>query len=402
MGFIDSDAHVLECEDTWDHFDPSEREYRPITLEYPGVTGPGADSRRQYYVIGGVMSRKFPPESQTWGYGKNYTADVSYLKTPSVRLREMDETGVDVQVMFSTLFLTVGVAHAAAEAAVSRSYNRWIAERTADSGGRLRWVVVAPTLNMDRAIEEMEFGAKNGAAGVMLKASGEHGRSMADPYFHRLYSAAQDLNLTVCMHAGSKRTHFEGLPYPLDLNYRSPTGSSGAATDCFGQVLGANLQMRFPRLRFAYLELGSMWAPAVFTKLQRNLSLISDGRSPPPKGWVETPRGTAAVITPVDPAALLEEHNMYVACFTDEPLPFLTSFLGPDHLLLGSDMCHNDAGTDPLGHLTMMERTDIDQAVARKICDDNGRRAYAIPKDFTPTGMTGAKAVRTPASTASA
>jgi predicted TIM-barrel fold metal-dependent hydrolase len=398
MGFIDSDSHVLECEDTWDCIDPSEREYRPITLEYPGATGPGAESRRQYYVIGGVMSRRFPPESQTWGYGKTYTADVSFMKNPSARLREMDETGVDAQVIFSTLFLTVGVAHPAAEAAVSRAYNRWIAERTAGSGGRLRWVAVAPTLIMDRAIEEMEFGAKNGAVGVMLKASGEHGRSMADPYFHRLYAAAQDLNLTVCMHAGAKRTHFEGLPYPLDLNYRSPTGGTNANIDCFGQVLGANLHKTFPRLRFAFLELGAMWVPAIFTKTQRNLSLISDGRSPAPTGWVETPRGVAAVITPLDPAAMMEERNMYVACFTDEPLPFLTSFLGPDHLLLGTDMCHNDAGTDPLGHLTMMERTDIDQAVARKICDENGRRAYAIPKDFTPAGVTGARAVRPPVS----
>ena len=51
MGFIDSDSHVLECEDTWDCIDPSEREYRPITLEYPGATGPGAESRRHFPPI---------------------------------------------------------------------------------------------------------------------------------------------------------------------------------------------------------------------------------------------------------------------------------------------------------------------------------------------------------------
>jgi predicted TIM-barrel fold metal-dependent hydrolase len=386
MGFIDADAHILENDDTWEYFDPSEREYQPITLEYPGATGPGAESRRQYYVLGGQIGRKFPPESQTWGYGKNYVADVSYMKNPATRIREMDESGVDIQVIFSTLFLTVGIQHAAAEAAIYRSYNRWIADRTAGYRDRMRWVVCAPTLNMDRTVEEMEFGAKNGAVGVMLKSGGEQGRSAADPYYQRLYAAAQDLNLTVCLHAGSRRMHFEGLPYPLDLNYRSPTFGSGASHDCFNQILGADLQKKFPRLRFAYLEMGSLWAPHIFTKMQRNKSLISDGRSAPPTGWVDTPRGTAAVITPVDPPGLMEEHNMYVACFTDEPLSFLTQFLGPDHLILGSDMCHNDAGTDPLGHMLMMERTDISPEIIRKIVDSNGRRAFDLPKDFTPTG----------------
>ena len=47
----------------------------------------------------------------------------------------MDEFGVDVQVLFPTWWLLYPVSSPAAGRDVP-SYNRWIAEGTADSGGR--------------------------------------------------------------------------------------------------------------------------------------------------------------------------------------------------------------------------------------------------------------------------
>ena len=47
-----------------------------------------------------------------------------------------------------------------------RSYNRWMAEGTADSGGRLRWAALAPVRRMDRAFEDLEFAKENGAVSV--------------------------------------------------------------------------------------------------------------------------------------------------------------------------------------------------------------------------------------------
>src|SRR5262245_22596644 len=63
------------------------------------------------------------------------------LSNPSARLRYMDELGVDVAVLFPTFWLTFRIGNAIAEAAMARSYNRWLAERTADSRGRLLWAV---------------------------------------------------------------------------------------------------------------------------------------------------------------------------------------------------------------------------------------------------------------------
>jgi uncharacterized protein len=389
MGFIDSDTHVLECEETWDYFDPSEREFRPITLEYPAAEGPGAQSRKQYYVIGDTVTRRFAPNGQTWGYGKDYLPEASYLRDASVRLREMDELGIDVQILFSTDYLTVGVENPVAEAALARSYNRWVADKTSDSGGRLRWVIVAPTLNMERTFEELEFGKANGAAGVLLKGQ-EHGRGLADPYFHPLYRKAEELDLTICVHVGFVRQRLEGLPFSKTL----PTGGN-LLQQGFSSILmagdvrgggtlrtgpGRGLHEIFPDLRFAFLEGGSSWLPGVFEARKRGRASTTAAN------WVMTDKGTSLVVDPIDAAADMEAHNLWVAAFSSEDLPYLTSYVGPDHLIIGTDYGHNEPGTDPLAHTLTMARSDLDTTLARKICDDNGRAAYNIPKDFTPAG----------------
>jgi hypothetical protein len=64
---------------------------------------------------------------------------------------------------------------------------------------------------------------------------------------------------------------------------------------------------------------------------------------------------------------------------------YLTSLVGDRHLMVGTDMCHNDNGSDPLAHTVVMERADIPAHVARRLVDENARRAFAIPADFTPT-----------------
>jgi predicted TIM-barrel fold metal-dependent hydrolase len=391
MGYIDGDTHVLECEETWDYFDPSEREFKPITLEYPGAEGPGAESRRQYFVIGDTITRRFAPNGQTWGYGKDYPEEVSYLRDTSVRLREMDDLGIDVQVLFTTDYLTVGVENPLAEAALARSYNRWVADRTADTNGRLRWTIIPPTLDMERTFEELEFGAANGAIGVMLKGE-EHGRSLSDPYFHPLYQKAEELDLTICVHVGFVRKRLEGLPFSKTM----PTGGNllqqgfmsilnagavrGGGTMRVGP--GAGLNDQFPNLRFAFLEGGASWLPGVFEARKRARSATRADN------WVETDKGTHLVIDDIDVPAELDAHNLWVAAFSSDDLPYLTSYLGQDHLLIGTDYCHNDTGTDPLAHSTIMERPGLDPVAARKICDDNGRAAYNIPVDFTPSGPT--------------
>ena len=366
MGYIDVDTHVIECEETWDCLDPSERQYRPVPLEAPG---------KQLYLIGETFTRRFPTDGRGSGFGAEYTADVTHLENPAVRLREMDALGVDLQVLISTAFIGGNLEHPVAEAAVMRAWNRWVAERTADTGGRLRWVLMAPTRLMDRAFEELEFGKQHGAVGVMLKGI-HNGMFLSDPYLFPLYERAQDLDLTIVVHQGAARHHIEGLgimnpPQSMAHNlHYTATPMQGMYA-----VIASDMHQRFPRLRWAFVESGASWVPFVFHHFQRfRAALIPDS-------FIETDAGPSRDIEVLDVHTMMGEKHLYVSVETDEDIPYLNSFVGDGHLMVATDFCHNDIGSDPLAHTVVRNRADVGDALGRALTETTGRRAYGLPVD---------------------
>jgi predicted TIM-barrel fold metal-dependent hydrolase len=234
-------------------------------------------------------------------------------------------------------------------------------------------------LTPERALEELEFGAANGAAGVMVKGI-EHGCFLDHPRFYPIYERAEALGLTMVIHTGARREHLEGLP----ISGRTPPSPANSihylATVMAGfyAVMASDFDKRFPNLRWVFLESGSSWVPAAVHHYERTLSVAN------PASYVQTTMGTSINITPQNAAELMEAHNLYVTCETDEDLPYLTGVLSDRHLVHGTDFGHNDRGTDPLGHTIIMSRSDIPETVRRQITDTNGRRAFGIPDSFTP------------------
>ena len=81
----------------------------------------------------------------------------------------MDELGTEIQVIYPTLFISDPAVRPEVELALTRSYNRWLADRCALSKGRLRWVCVPPLKTMDKAVEELSWAKDHGACGVSKK-----------------------------------------------------------------------------------------------------------------------------------------------------------------------------------------------------------------------------------------
>ena len=84
----------------------------------------------------------------TWGRD---TPKVSReMREINVRLKHMDELGVDVQDVIPNC-ISFAPDHSTGNPtppALSRSYNRWLVEERRDAKGRLRWVAVLPLLTM--------------------------------------------------------------------------------------------------------------------------------------------------------------------------------------------------------------------------------------------------------------
>ena len=186
MGYIDCDTHVIETAETWDYFDPGERQFRPMMND-------------GYWTVEDHVAQWPGPLMKQWSGPVFPGCDLVDI---DARLGYMDDFGVDVQMLYTSWWLLYPASSPAAEAALHRSYNRWVAERTAEAGGRLRWAVMAPVRTMERAMEELEFGKAHGAASVFLLGQ-NHGMSLADPSMFPLFEKAQDLDLAITVHVGS-------------------------------------------------------------------------------------------------------------------------------------------------------------------------------------------------------
>ena len=88
---------------------------------------------------------------------------------------------------------------------------------------------------------------------------------------------------------------------------------------------------------------------------------------------------------------------MFVACESDEDIPYLMNYIGEDNLITGSDYGHHGGqiptmepmsfenrlrGGDPTGDLAVfaeiLARQDISERQAEKILKDNPRHLYGI------------------------
>jgi len=156
MGVVDADAHVIETERTWSYMLEQDRRFAPelLTSTKNGI---------EYWRI---EERVFANSN----LGLNVPEDARDLTDVNSRLAHMDSLGIEIQVLYPSLFLRPLTARADIELALCRGYNRWLAEIWKLGKGRLRWVVIPPLRSMDRALEEINFGKANGACGVFMRA----------------------------------------------------------------------------------------------------------------------------------------------------------------------------------------------------------------------------------------
>jgi predicted TIM-barrel fold metal-dependent hydrolase len=356
---IDADTHVIENDDTFGLLSPDELLFRPLKTE--ARIAEGRPPQGHWLIDGAIRGRGLRRDT-------NFaTAATRELSDIPARLRHMDELGVDVQVVYPTVFLVGGFQHSDAEVAVLRSYNRWIAERCAESGGRLRWVMLPPLQSINRAIEELRWAKEHGAVGILKKGDAEAGYWPSEPYFFPFYAEAERLDLPMCFHTGS------GNPYPWNVErtaYWSFHQVFLPNPHALQSIITNKLPERFPGLRWGFLESTSSWIPFAMYHMHR---LRAKSRE---RGHVQEAQNLYA-----EYSVSLADNHVFVACQTDEDLPYILGHAGEDCLLIGSDYSHQDSSeelrfVDALQH--RVDAGDISQQAMRKIVDDNPRRFYGL------------------------
>jgi len=343
MAVIDADAHSIETDRTWTYLEEAERQFAPVGV----ATANANEQSGGYWLIDGKV------RSRLGNVGKMFPKESRELTDVSARLRHMDELGIDVQVIYPSI-LTQYTQKREVEAAFCKTYNRWMADVWGQSNNRLRWACILPLMDIEKSREELRFARDHGACAIFAR-SFEGDRQLIDPYFFPLYEEAQSLNVPVCVHASLGNSTIENL-----LTQGKDGGNflkfKLSVIGAFHQIVTNALPEQFPTLRFGFVGTSSQWVPYVLHDLLRRFAW---------KGWTMGPD-------------LMRDYRLFVACQTDDDLPYVLQYAGEDNLMCGTDYGHADTSTEMEALSTLRKRTDVEPRILNKILDDNPRALYGI------------------------
>jgi uncharacterized protein len=343
--FFDADTHVDETDDTWRYLTEGDLALAPRTLEFGPDEIPyqlssdrssGSGYHRFWFVDGALYPRRYRSDERT-----GTTVGTRELLDVAARIAAMDAAEVDVHVIYPTFLLREFSQRPQHVAALYRSYNRWLAERCAESNGRLRWVAMIPYAVPEVAEAEARFAAANGAAGLFKRGVECGDLAASDPLFHPIYALAAELDLPICIHNGQAWRH---VTTPMSVY---PTAPSYPVISAFEAMLTDGIPGKFPETKFGFIEGGLSWLPFI-------LGLLHEKRS-------------------------LEELNFFITAEVDDDLPYLIETAGGDtNLLLGTDYSHGDRASVFDKHRRVASRTDIPASSVERITSENAQRFYRL------------------------
>ena len=364
--FIDADAHVEECEETWSFLDPEFRARRPIAVTLPRA--PSRGNLNSFWLVDGKVlptpvgrgaSVFATPTSCILGAQKSFSRGSQELTDVGARLRDLDAGGIDVQVIFPTVFLSSPSDDPRFEAALYRSYNSWMAEVCRQAPERLKWNAVLPLRAPDEAGREVRRAKELGAVGAAVYGTAGD-RLLNDASLDPVYAALSEAGLPLCIHVGWS---LPGLNQVCEHPYAAQIISF-----TFPLLLGFfaivdGVLDRFPALRVGLFEGGTQWIPYLVDRMDHYYQV--DTRL----GWGVLPRKM--------PSDYLKDGNLYVTCEADDRLlPDVLEQWGEDRVMVSSDMPHaelRDSARDEI-----LGRADLSASVKRKLLVDNALAFYGI------------------------
>jgi predicted TIM-barrel fold metal-dependent hydrolase len=284
------------------------------------------------------------------------------------RIEKMDQQ----QVQFTWLLPTIGMLYEEdlqydpeAAGVAFRAFNRWLLEDWGfDYKNR---IFAAPYLAMgdrEAAVEEVEFGLKNGARIFVVRPTGVYseGRwcSPGDPLFDSIWARVAEAGATVVPHIGS--VGYSGLDRFLPKTTKGFIGTEPPAlqvaighdrpiANYLSALVCDKLFERFPALHVASVENGADFLPLTLNGLRR-------------AGFQR--RGYFAD----DPVEIFKR-NIWVAPFWEDDLGEAAHLIGADRVLFGSDWPHPEGIAEPREYWHKVVSEIGDLKAGRKIMFEN-------------------------------
>ncbi|MDH3250336.1 MAG: amidohydrolase family protein [Acidimicrobiia bacterium] len=270
----------------------------------------------------------------------------------SLRLKTMDDTGVDVQVLSSWVDLTGYELEPEAGATFARRSNEVMAEEVAAHPDRFEMLATVPLQHGELAAAELEYAVSElGAVGVEMCTTID-GAALADSDLEAFWAKAEELRCIVLLHP-----HMPLIGIDLSAKMlHNMVGRPLESTIAIGRLMVDGLFDRYPDLTMCMVHGGGA-LPYQVGRIQR--------------GFEGIPHVVATDMksTPLEVVAKLYFDTVV---FTPASLRFLIDFAGADHVVLGSDYPFPMGDLDPITTLDTVPDLTADERTA--ILDDNAKR----------------------------
>ena len=279
-------------------------------------------------------------------------------------LQILDRENIETAVLFPT-----GSGGAAAitepsfSVAVARAANTHLAKDYGARSDRLRPVGVLPLRQPEAAAQELRRAVTElGLVGFELLTTGlpvALGDSMYDP----IYAEAERLGVPLCIHGTRSRYEEVGADRFKTFNEVHCYAFTASLLLQFTSVMFNAVPLRFPKLRLAFLEIGSTWLPYYLDRMDEHWEL---------RGKYEAPALTSK------PTEVFRQSHIYASVEPEETfLPQTIEHLGDNHFMYASDFPHWDARF-PENLETLEARNDLSDSTKRKILYDNAKQLFGL------------------------
>jgi aminocarboxymuconate-semialdehyde decarboxylase len=271
------------------------------------------------------------------------------------RIRAMDDSGVDVQLLAGWIDLTAYALDAVAGAEYSRRFNEIIAAEAGRHPDRFLPMGTIPLQDPARAAAELDFAVRDlGMAGVQI-ATTVDGIDLDEAGLDPFWEVAADLGCPIVLHP------CDPLPgVDLSRNFLdNMVGRPAESTIAVGHLLFSGVLERFPGLVICVVH-GGGFVPYQLGRLQR--------------GFDAVPKLSARNIITA-PSELARRLYYDTVLHDPAPLAFLVEQVGSDHVLMGTDYPFPMGDPSPVD--TVNAIPGLSQEQRRLILGDNVARLVA-------------------------
>ncbi len=236
---------------------------------------------------------------------------------PGVRLKEMDETEVGIQVLSTIPVLFNYWAKGEHGLETSRFFNDHIAQCVVYRPDRFMGLGTVPMQDVDLAIREMERCVRELKLPGLEIGSNINGANLSDPKFTPFWEAAEELGCALFVHPWEMMGEGQMAKYWLPWLVGMPAETARAiASMIFGGVFE-----RFPKLRVAFAHGGGSF-PFTIGRIEHGFNVRPD---------------LCAVDNPVNPRDYLGRFWIDALLHDGKALDYVLDVVGADKICCGSD-----------------------------------------------------------------